>query len=192
MNFLKNRSIRFCLGFFLLLVLTIGGSVAAFADSGTGATVAVNAGNLSEAGPANVSAGAVTLDGTDKTTSYDLGLTVTDARGNSAGWNLTVTSTLFDDGSGQQLANNASSINAAPAVACIGTHCTNPTSSVPYPTGVPAGATPPTPVKFFNAASGSGLGKFTITPTVTISIPANTIAGTYSSTVSVAIISGPS
>jgi hypothetical protein len=46
-------------------------------------------------------------------------------------------------------------------------------------------------VKFFNAATNSGLGKFTITPTVTVSIPANTVAGTYTSTVSVAIVSGP-
>src|SRR5436309_1547001 len=133
MRFLNNRSIRFCLGFFLILVLTVGGSVAAFADSSTGATVAVNAGNLSEAGPANVSAGAVTLNGADQTTTYALGLTVTDARGNGAGWNLTITSTLFDDGSGHKLASNASSINAAPTVACIGAHGKCTTNTINYP-----------------------------------------------------------
>ena len=34
MHLLKSRSIRFSVGLFLLLVLTVGGSVAAFADSG--------------------------------------------------------------------------------------------------------------------------------------------------------------
>jgi hypothetical protein len=46
-------------------------------------------------------------------------------------------------------------------------------------------------VKFFNAASGTGLGSFTITPTITISIPANSFAGSYTTTVSVAIVNGP-
>ncbi len=52
MCFLKSRSIRFYLGFFLILVLTLGGStLAALADSSTGATVVVTAGTLSESGP---------------------------------------------------------------------------------------------------------------------------------------------
>jgi WxL domain surface cell wall-binding len=192
MHFLKSRSMRFYLGFFLILTLAIGGSaISAFADSGTGATVAVNAGNLSESGPnSGVSATPVMLNGDDQTTTYSLGLTLNDARGNGSGWNLTITSTLFDDGTGQQLANNASSINSAPSVTCsgVGGHCTNPINSITYPMGVPAGAPA---VKFFNAAANSGLGKFTITPTVTISIPGNTYAGTYTSTVSVAVVSGP-
>ncbi len=192
MGFLKNRSIRFYMVFLAILAMTLGGSMAAFADSSTGATVAVNAGNLSETGPSNVSATAVTLNGSDQTTSYALGLTVTDARGNGAGWNLTITSTQFSDGHGDTLATTASSIGSAPSVSCnAGSSCTNPTNSITYPVTVPAGNTAPTPVKFFNAAANSGLGKFTITPTITISIPANTIAGTYSSTVSVAVVSGP-
>jgi hypothetical protein len=190
---LKNRGMRFCLGFFLLLVLTLGGSVAAFADSGTGATAVVNAGLLSETGPGSTSANAITLTGDDQTMTYALGLTVADARGSGAGWNLTITSTLFDDGHGHQLASNASNINAAPTVVCsgVGGHCVNPTNSIAYPLGVPAASPAPAAVKFFNAAANSGLGKFSITPTVTISIPGSTYAGTYTSTVSVAIVSGP-
>jgi WxL domain surface cell wall-binding len=194
MRFLKKRSLVFYLGFLLILTMAIGGSIAAFADSSTGATVAVNGGNLSETGPANVSATPVTLTGDDQTTIYSLGLTVTDPRGNGTGWNLTITSTLFDNGGGHQLASNASSINAAPSVVCsgVGGHCTNPDdSAISYPVGVPAGASAPTPVKFFDAAANTGLGKFTITPAVTVSIPGNTYAGSYTSTVSVAVVSGP-
>ena len=175
--------------------MAVGGSaIAAFADSGTGANVSVNAGNLTESGPTTVSATPVTLSGDDQTTSYALGLTVTDARGSSAGWNLTITSTTFTGTNvNNQLSNTASSIDALPTVACIsgGGHCSNPTNNITYPVGVPAGAVAPTPVKLFNAGTGTGLGKFTITPTVSIAIPATTIADTYSSTVSVAVVSGP-
>src|SRR5690242_16821027 len=116
MFLLKKRSIRFYLGFFLILVMALGGAaIVAYADSGT-ATVAVNAGSLTLAGVTNVSAAPVTLTGDDQTTTYSMGLTVDDASGSGAGWSLTITSTLFDNGSGHQLANNASSINAAPTV----------------------------------------------------------------------------
>src|SRR6266700_1743786 len=185
MHLLKHRSIRFYLVFFLILTMAIGGSaIAAFADSTTGATVAVNAGTLTELGPASVSAAPVTLSGSDQTTSYSLVLTTTDARGGGAGWNLTITSTTFISGT-HSLSTSASSINVAPTVSCISgtsTSCTNPTNGVTYPLGVPAAATAPTAVKFFNAAANTGMGSFTITPTVTISIPANTFTGSYTST----------
>src|SRR5579863_1473602 len=100
MRLLKKHALLFYLGLVLILAMTIGGSaIAAFADSGTGATVAVNAGSLTETGPTNTSATAVTLTGDDQTTSYTLGLTLVDARGSGAGWNLTITSTTFISGS---------------------------------------------------------------------------------------------
>ncbi len=194
MSLLKNRSMRFYLVFFLVLTMALGGSaIAAFADSGTGASVAVSGGSLSQAAPTTVAANPVSLTGDDQTTTYALALTVNDPRGSGAGWHMTITSTLFDNGAGHQLASDASSIIAAPAVVCsgVGGHCTPPTNSVTYPLGVPAASPAPAAVPLFNAAVNSGLGKFTITPTITVSIPANTYAGTYTSTVSVAIISGP-
>jgi hypothetical protein len=173
--------------------MVIGGSaIAAFADSGT-ATVAVNAGSLTLAGVTNVSATPVTLTGNDQTTTYSMALIVNDARGSGSGWNLSITSTTFTTGS-QSLSNTAASINTAPAVVCsgVGGHCTNPSdSAITYPVGVPAGASAPPAVKFFDAAASSGLGKFTITPTVTIAIPGNTYAGTYMSTVTIALSIGP-
>ncbi len=56
---------------------------------------------------------------------------------------------------------------------------------------VPAGSSAPTAVKLFNAAANRGMGGFTVTPTVQVAIPANTYAGTYTSTVTVAVVSGP-
>jgi len=145
------------------------------------------------AGVTNVSATPVTLTGDDQTTTYSMGLTVNDARGSGAGWNLSITSTAFTTGS-QSLSNTASSINAAPTVTCsgVGGHCTSPDDSlITYPVGIPAGASAPPAVKFFDARANTGLGKFTITPTVTIAIPGNTYAGTYISTVTIALSAGP-
>lgn len=193
MHVLKRRLMRFIhLGFILIFTVVIGGSaIAALADSSTGATAVVSAGNLSEAAPTAVAATPVTLNGSDQTTTYSLALTVTDARGSGGGWNLTITTTTFTTGT-HSLPTTASNVSTAPTVVCTsGSTCTNPTNGVTYPLGVPAGATAPTPVKLFNAAANTGMGNFTITPTVTVSIPANTFAGSYASTVSVAMVSGP-
>lgn len=201
MHLLKKRSTRFYLGFFLVLALAIGGSsIAAFADSGTGATVAVTHGSLTQSGPGSTSATPVTLSGDDQTTTYSLGLTVTDATGSATGWDLTISATQFSDGSGHTLPSDAQYISAAPNVACAsqnaahnGTgHCTTPTNNVTYaPLTVTTSAQ-----KFFNAAATTGLGSFTVTPVVNVLIPANTVIGagpstTFSSTVSVAVVSGP-
>jgi WxL domain surface cell wall-binding len=153
-------------------------------------TGTVNAGTLSITTSATPSF-SVTLDGTDKTGSYTVPTTVTDATGSGAGWNLTITSTQFTTGGGspQTLATNASSVTGVTNT-CV-TTCVSPTNSVTYPVGVPAGSTPPTAVKYFNAAAATGSGKFTNTPAVDVSVPANTAVGSYSSTLTLAAVSGP-
>jgi WxL domain surface cell wall-binding len=132
----------------------------------------------------------LTLNGVDQTTSYTLPLSVVDARGLSTGggWNLTITSTQFTTGS-QTLPATASTITSV-ANSCV-TTCTNPTNSVGLPVTVPAGATPPAAVKYFNAAATTGRGRFTNTPTVSVSLPASTLAGTYASTLTLSAVSGP-
>ena len=161
---------------------------------GASATVtgSVNAGTLSISTSATPSF-SVTLDGTDKTGSYTVPTTVTDATGSGAGWNLTITSTQFTTGGGspKTLATSASSLTGVTSSCAGGSTCTNPTNSVTYPVAVPAGSTPPTAVKYFNAALNTGAGQFTNTPTVSVSVPANTYAGSYSSTLTLAAVSGP-
>jgi hypothetical protein len=46
-------------------------------------------------------------------------------------------------------------------------------------------------VTFYNAAANTGMGDFTVTPTVEVSVPANAYAGTYTSTLTLAVVSGP-
>ena len=150
----------------------------------------VNAGTLSITTSATPSF-SVTLDGTDQTASYSVPTTVTDATGSGAGWNLTITSTQFTTGGGspKTLATNASSVTGV--TSSCATTCVDPTNSVTYPVGVPAGSTPPTAVKYFNAAAATGSGKFTNTPAVDVSVPASTAVGTYNSTLTLAAVSGP-
>jgi hypothetical protein len=131
-----------------------------------------------------------TLDGTDQTVSYTLPLTMTDARGSGAGWNLTITSTTFNTGS-HTLATTASSIASVTSSCAVGVTCTDPTNSISYPLTVPAAATAPTAVKFFNAAVNTGMGQFTITPSINVTIPGNSYAGSYTSTLTIAAVSGP-
>jgi hypothetical protein len=59
------------------------------------------------------------------------------------------------------------------------------------PYTLPAGATAPTATKIFDAKAGTGMGDQTVTPDYTLAIPADTAAGTYTSTWTFSLISGP-
>jgi hypothetical protein len=125
-----------------------------------------------------------TLDGTDQVVSWSALLGIVDARGTGAGWNLTMAATTFTDGAGHTLAPGTV---ASTSSACQGGNaCTTATNSVTYPITLSG-----TAAKFFNAAANTGLGKVNVTPSVDVAIPGNAYAGTYTSTVTLAAVSGP-
>lgn len=130
-----------------------------------------------------------TLNGTDQTQTDTIDIDVQDFTGSGDGWKLQITSTSFTDGS-NTLPNSSLSITGVNA-ACDTGSCTNPTNGIGYPFTVPADATAPAAASFFNAAANTGMGDFTVTPTFQLSIPATTYAGTYQSTVTLTILSGP-
>lgn len=132
------------------------------------------------------------LDLGDQTPTYTVALTTIASTSPAAGWNETITSTTFSTGT-KSLSTGASTIASAPTVVCDTAYanCTAATNSISYPVSVPAGSSPPTAVKFVNAASSTGAGRFTVTPTITVSVPQNSFAGTYTSTLTIAIVSGP-
>lgn len=187
---LKIRSRGFYLCSVFLLAIVIGSSAIAYADSGT-AKLAVKAGSLTESNATKQ----VTLHVNKRMrlASYTLPITVTDARGSGSGWKLSITSTQFllPDKDRDVLPSNASQIVQMSITCSVYSTCTAPINSISYPLLVPAGATPPPPVKFFNAAVGSGLGKFGLTALVNVTIPANTEVGCYTSTITLAIANGP-
>jgi len=139
----------------------------------------------------------VTLNGSDQTGAYTVPMTVDNSTtvlppfvAMTGGWNLTVTSTTFTTGGGKTLATNASTMTGV-ASACAGVCTSNPSNSVTYPLGVPAGSSPPAAVKFFNAAANTGIGTFTITPTVSVAVAASAYAGSYTSTLTLTLAAGP-
>src|ERR1041385_394036 len=165
----------------IVAVALVASAVALAGTLTATATVSGTAG-LSLSLPANPSV-SDTLDGTDQTVSYGPVLGVVDARGSGAGWNMTISATNFSDGSGHTLAPGSV---ASVAQAChSGSSCTAASSSgITYPLTIGGSA-----AKFFNAAVSSGLGKVDVTPTIDVSIPGNTFAGTYTSTVTPAVAS---
>lgn len=177
---------------FILVGLAVAALVlaaAAIAGTVTATATVTGAGSLalSHGATATISD---TIDGTDQSVNYTVPLTMTDARGTGTGWNLTVTSTTFNTGT-RTLATTASTVASVSSACVAGGTCTNPTNAITYPVTVPAAATAPTAVKIFNAAANTGMGRFTVTPSINVAIPGNAYAGAYSSTLTVAAVSGP-
>ena len=133
------------------------------------------------------------LDAGDQTPTFSLAATVTDTRtGASAGlgWNLTITSTHYAT-AGATLSNTASTVTAvAPACANNGV-CVSPTNATTYPVSVPAGTTAPAAVKLASVAAGTGEGFFSVPVTVAVTVPQNSFSGSYQSTLTISIVSGP-
>jgi hypothetical protein len=133
----------------------------------------------------------LTLTGADQAPSYAVGLTVANTgSGNGSGWNLTITSTQFTAGS-HTLSTGASTISGISVGTCGGGGCNQPSNAISYPVALPAGSPAPSAVKFFNAAAGSGKGTVTLTPTVQVTVPGNSYAGTYTSVLTISLASGP-
>lgn len=162
-------------------------------SSGTTGTVSVASGPLSASTAAQPKV-TLKLNGHDQSVTYTLPIAVTDATGTGNGWNLTITSSQFAAGNGNQartLSTNASTLTGVVSACVSGATCTNPTNAVAYPLIVPAGPTAPTPVKFFDAGANTGMGAFTVTPSIGVSIPANAYSGNYTTTITLAVVSGP-
>jgi hypothetical protein len=158
------------------------------------ATATLSAGSLGFVStPPNVSFSA-TLNGSDQTVPTPQALDVGDATGSGAGWNITSTSTTFTTGGGspKTLSTSATTVGAAPTDTCdSGVTCALATNSVTFPYTLPAASTAPTATKLFNAAANSGMGNQTVTPTWKLAVPASTLAGTYTSTWTISLVSGP-
>jgi|SRR5579884_1862459 len=160
----------------------------------TTASATLTAGSLGFAStPGNVTFGSVALNGQNLSVTASQPLDIADATGSGAGWSVTATSTLFTSGS-HTLPVGATTISSAPAAATCdtGVTCTPAGSnSVSYPYSLPAAATAPSATKLFTAASGTGMGDQTITPTWNLAIPGNAYAGNYTSTWTLSLVSGP-
>lgn len=171
---------------FILLgsaAVALAAATAALAGTLTPTATISGAAGMSMNLPSNPSISS-TLDGSDQLVSWSALLGIVDARGTGPGWNLTVSATTFSDGGGHTFApGSVASVSAS----CLGgSACTGATNSITYPLTLSG-----TAAKFFNAGANSGMGQVNVTPSMNVTVPGNSYAGTYTSTVTLAVASGP-
>jgi WxL domain surface cell wall-binding len=187
-------------------VVAITASVAG--ASGVTGTATITAGSLSITPPTALG-WSTTLNGADQevvdTTTADQSMIVNDPTGSGNGWHASASATAFTCSTSgtcgtSTLGASAFSVNGstsdhtaitAPAVACSsgapGCTVAVPDGSISFPVTVGTTATP-----IFNAEANTGMGSNTISSIGWwLAIPANTKAGTYTSTVTLAVSSGP-
>ena len=169
---------------------------------------AAGGGNTSVAGSAAITGGALsmgtlagisfsgTLSGLNQVFSSPTnGVTVTDATGSGSGWNLTVSGTEFTTGgtTPRTLPATALQVTGLTSVSAANSSGVNPTNAVAYPLTVPLAAPPATATatKFFNSSANTGMGAFSLNSAYSLSIPANTFSGNYTSTLTISLVSGP-
>jgi hypothetical protein len=136
---------------------------------------------------------------------------VDDATGAAAGWHVTVSATTFTTGTlslpntGTFSANGSlSSIGATgyPSTTCAtGSTCTMPTHTTApttYPVAITTAASSPATSVIYDADANSGLGSVTIGGSSSddpvgwwLAVPANAKPGSYTSTISLAVVTAP-
>jgi hypothetical protein len=131
---------------------------------------------------------------------------VTDATGSGAGWHVTLSATTFTSGTNTlpnlgTFSTTGSSTSAAattaPTAACVsGSTCTLPANTTTYPVTIPTAPTTPTAVTIYDTTALTGLGAISIGIGANpvgwwLNVPGNARPGTYTSTVTVEIISAP-
>jgi uncharacterized repeat protein (TIGR01451 family) len=169
------------------------------------ATVTITPGPLTLTTP-NALTWAATLTGQPQaiadTSAPDTTYAVSDYSGAAAGWTITAQATPFTTTAGTTLPAGILTTNGnpadatsttAPTAACTpATACTPPTPTLAYPITIPIAANGTIPAAIYTAAPGTGTGATTISNIGWwLTIPATTLAGTYTSTITLNISSGP-
>ncbi|HJX62101.1 MAG TPA: WxL domain-containing protein [Dehalococcoidia bacterium] len=166
-------------------------AVAVYAET---ATVSVTAGTLS-VDANDVTLSAVVLDGGDKTATSASGSNswaAEDARGTGVGWHLTIDATDFTDAAKTiniSATDQEFKIQLLDTNIAVVTGNAKPTSSVTSLTAIPEA--PASALTFASAAVNEGMGSYTLNPNFELEVPAETLAGSYSSTITVSAVSGP-
>ncbi len=156
--------------------------------SAPAAAQAVCSGTLSLLSANAVTFPAVTETGFDMTTSATQTIVVGDNTGSGNGWSVTLSSTQFTSGSGKTLSDSDFTVTALPTSSCSGTGtCTVAAFGNLYPFSLPGS----TAAKFLSDSTNAGLGDIQVNCQWNAAVPASTYAGTYSSTWTLTLASGP-
>jgi hypothetical protein len=192
-------------GSYTSVISTLNG--ASLVDAGTTPAVSFP-GSLTLTSPSTLT-WAATQQGLDQNAvdslSSDQQLIVNDTTGTGAGWQITVSATTFTDGTNTlpntgplSITGSTSSLTSAtPSVACVGS-CILPTDTTTYPVTIKTAASSPTAFTIYDASAGSGIGQITIGGSAAahpigwwVTVPASAVAGTYISTITVTLVTGP-
>ena len=166
-----------------LTVLIMPG--AAFASGGTAGSAEIAGSGLTMVTPATVDFGA-TLNGNDQVAHAPQVLDVLDYTGTGAGWNVTLSATAFTDASSHALADDAVTDESSSFVTCDAT-CTQADNLI----GVNPVVIDGTASRIMTASVDTGLGGQQWSHDMALAIPANTHAGTYTSTWTYSVTSAP-
>ncbi|MET8954002.1 hypothetical protein ACWEO4_17760 [Streptomyces sp. NPDC004393] len=143
----------------------------------TPVTLEVTGGGLGITVPTGpVDLGSTIVSSSPQTVSNQLGnVTVTDQRAGTAGWTVTAQAVDFTGPNNTTISVSArnSSTYHAPQASVIGTATVTPSDLSPM--------YPPGPVQ--TATGVTGTNSATWNPTISITVPANSLAGTYTSTI---------
>ncbi len=214
---LLGRCVLMACGMCLMMLFTAGRAAAVACGSaetaGTACTLTgtagVTAGALNLTSPSAL-AWATTLTGLDlqlaDTTTAHQSYLVDDATGSGLGWHVTVSATTFTNGSATLANSGTFSTNGstssetattAPTAACSsGATCVLPTDVTTYPAAITTATSSPTAVDIYDTSASSGMGSITIGVGADpvgwwLNMPAKGLAGSYTSTVTLEVISGP-
>jgi len=156
-------------------------------------TQAVNGGTLT-ASVADLALGAVTVTHTTQPSTGNLTLTADDSTGKALGWNVTIQSSAlaYSGGFGTSPANDIPAANLA-----LGTPATPAMTAgqavdvTNGPKIVGTGGALNAAIKVINANATYGMGTYTQTLPLTLTIPANPRQGTYTGTLTVTVAAAP-
>jgi len=191
MSRLMNRPARLALSFALTTMVAFSAALPAFADNGV--SIAVNPGSRT-ASVATATLEAITYEHTDQSKSGSLVLTADDSTGSGLGWNVTVqTSNFTYSGTGIGGAT-IPAVNFAIVTANAPSWTIGQAIDAEHGPRVPvsgAVGTLESAHKVLQAEQNYGLGTYTQALDVSLLVPGQSRAGTYSATLTVSIIAAP-
>lgn len=123
-----------------------------------------------------------TLTGATLSLTSSFAVGINDSTGSGAGWNLQASAGTLTSGTDTIPTANHSITGASTA----GVTGVAPVNGVAYPVVIPTGSG-----KIYNATTNTGTGQSTTTFATQLSVPPDTAAGTYSTTLTVTIAAGP-
>jgi hypothetical protein len=149
------------------------------------ATQTITTGGLTTTSP-DITFGSVAITGMATTRSGSYVLDVNDLSGNNAGWKVTLAGAALTNADTTTLVTTATPATSAECTTVVTGCATTTTAAATAPFVVS-----PTPVALFSAAVNTGELDHNFTTAMSVAIPAAVSSGSYTSTWTVSVTSGP-